>query len=189
LLIGNGAPVEPLKAVGQLLSAGHIRNEHEAVVLFVILQSFGLQLSFEPFMTVHADLNIERHPTLDADMQQTVDRIEKIEIQTEAFAAGVFENRTALAVEDAKALAGFRRREDTNKPLSDGVAFDDLFNIRLFAQPAVEVDVGTVLLFGHLFGRLLDLIGVAADKRFELLDQAMVAAKKRLEGVGPVIGR
>jgi hypothetical protein len=62
----------------------------------------------------------------------------------------VFQDRTAFAVCDPEALAGFHGCEHANQPLGETVAFDDFFDTRLFAQLAVEVQVRPLLFFGHL---------------------------------------
>ena len=118
-------------------------------------------------------------------MHETELAMEKIEVQAQTFAPGTDKTGPIFPVSKLKALTGFYRSDDTDKPLGDPITSGDLPGVPLLAQWPVDVDIGPSALFSHGFGMVLDSFGVLGHKSLEILKEKTLVSHKAFHGLCP----
>jgi len=118
-------------------------------------------------------------------MHETELAMEKIEVQAQTFAPGTDKTGPILSVSKFKALAGFYRSDDTDKPLSDAITSSDVPGVLLLAQRPVNVNIGPSTFFSHAFGMVFDAFRVRGHKSFEILKKKALMSHKLFHSLCP----
>ena len=185
----DARPVSFDETVGHPLGAGGIVDGDEGVVDLAIADVVPVHLPGQPVVAVEADLDGEREPGGDANVQEAELAIDEVEVQTQALAAGRNDARPTLAVGQLEALAGLDGRQDAHQTFADGVAPEHGPNAVLLADGAVQVDVGPSCPLGHVLGVLLDPLGLPADESTEVLEPQALTGNETLHGIRPAQGQ
>ena len=118
IAIEDHGPAELGEAVGLALGLGGIVELREGVVLQHEAQTQAGQLLGQPIVTVDIDLQCERQPGLQADVNQAELRIEKVVIEHALLARPRDQPRPPLAGNQLKRIASFQRTENADQSRS-----------------------------------------------------------------------
>ena len=89
-------PIQRAEAVRELLGCGKILDPEKCVVAFRKADIVLLQFTGESFMSVDVDLDLEREPRLQFDVDQAGITINEIEVQEKALPARRSDKRFPL---------------------------------------------------------------------------------------------
>jgi hypothetical protein len=185
----DAGPVLLDQGVGKALGAGEVVDGEEGVIALLIPDGMSVHFSGEPGVPVEVDLHREGKPGLDAHVHEAELAIDEIEVQTQTLAWGVHQARAPLPIGQLEAPAGFDSRENTDETGGDAVPRSDGTGSFFLPDGVGEMEVGTVSLFSHPPGVLLDPLGLLRHKGFEVLDQKPVAAHKSFHRLCPTDGQ
>ena len=94
--------------IGQLLSFGRVSDFDEGIIELLKSDVVAAHLDGEPFVAVDGDLDDEREPGLDADMDEAKLGMEEIIIEAEALAVSGGDSGSADAPGDFEGETGFQ---------------------------------------------------------------------------------
>jgi hypothetical protein len=147
--VEDRGPLQGREAICEPLSTPGIFEPEEGVLQFPVAEPAVVELAGEPLVAVDVDLDGERAPGLQADMEEAEVRIEEVEVEEEALPPRGTDRWAAAPVGEAKTAARLDRREDTDEPLGDPVAYGDRPGALVLAYRGFEVLPGPARSLGH----------------------------------------
>jgi hypothetical protein len=122
-------------------------------------------------------------------MKPRLGGVDEIEVETQTLARGIHQARTPFAIGQFEALTGFYSGKNADEAVGDAVPRSDGTGFFFLPDGVGEVEVGTVSLFSHPPGVLLDSLGLLRHKGLEVLDQKSVSAHKPFHRFCPTDGQ
>ena len=144
-------PVD-LQLVGeQGLGGREILDRDEGIVLLEVADPRGIELPRQPIAAVEDDLDLERHPGLDAEVNRPIDRMVEVEVEVQALAQGrpQFEVPGLRVAMDVVTAAGLDATEHGDQPVGVGLAWggetaDEIFLALRTGGQVVDAPEGDV---------------------------------------------
>jgi hypothetical protein len=170
--------------IGQALGIVRISNFDKGIIKLLEGYMPAAHLDGEPFVAVDGDLNNEREPGLDADMDETEYGVEEIIIDAEALAMRGKDAGAADAVADFKGRAGFQFGKDTDQAAGNVQFSRDAACFIVLTDVAREVLVKTVMFGGCIFGMKDKAIRLSLDELGKILDFQSAAGYKLIQACG-----
>ncbi len=135
-------PTEPCEAVGQTLRLGRLVDLHEGVVLE---DESGLatgQLLSEPVVSVDADLQRERGPCLQTNVDETEIAVEKIPVKDPLLPRSGDEPGSLGSPDQIERVAGFQSAEDADETGLDALFAKEPFGPLILAEGSGAIEIG-----------------------------------------------
>src|SRR6516165_1371779 len=162
-------PVLIGERIGQLLSGLGIVQGREGVVLQVKTQPSLEHLLFQPGVTIDVDLDGQREPSRQADVDQPQLGIEKVEVQDALLAALVAQAGAGLGGDELEAGTAFHTAEDTDQALENGPLPENLIDQFVLAALALKEAVFSPGFLGQTLGVLDQSVGLFSSEGHEIL--------------------
>ena len=175
-------PVEVGERIGQLLRGFGVVQGREGVVLEVEPQPSLEHLLGQPGVAVDVDLDREREPGRQADVDQAQLGIEEVEVQDALLPPRVDQARSALAGGQPEAGAALHAAEDDDQALDQvGSLSQDLIDQLVLAMGPLKEAVFDAGFLGHPLGVVDDGVGlflgegheVASSDLEDVVDEAL----------------
>ena len=148
------------ETVGQALGLGGVVELGEGVVLLHEAQFLLHHLLGQPFVAVDVDLDRERQPGLQADVDQAELRIEEVIVEHALLPGSADELGPFGAGHECEGRAGFLGAEDADESLGDALVADEVLGPLVLAELAGAIDVGAAGLLRPALGVLDQAVGV-----------------------------
>jgi hypothetical protein len=162
------APVQMAERIGQLLSGLGIVQGRKSVVSEVESDTPLEHLLFQPRVTVDIDLDGEREPSGQADVDLAQISIHEVEVEHALGSACVDQSRAPLAVDELEAGASLHAAEDADQSIKDGSLSQDLFDEFVLAVMALKKSVFSAGLLGQSLGIVDEGLGLVLGKGHEV---------------------
>ena len=134
-------------------------------------------------MAVEVDLDGEREPGLEADVEQAEAAVQEVEVEEEALPPRRADHRTPLPIGESKAAARLDRGEDAHEAVGDPVAAGDLAGALVLAHGGLEVLPGTTRALRHLVGVRPEPLRLPEHEGLKLLEEHALVVEEILHPV------
>ena len=139
-------------AVGEALGLDGVVELGERVVLLHEAQLLLHHLLGQPFVAVDVDLDGERQPGLQADVDQTELGIEEIVVEDALLSLPTDELGPLGSGDEREGRAGFQSAEDADEPLGNALVADEVLGPLILAELAGAIHVGAAGLLRPVLG-------------------------------------
>ena len=153
-------PVELGEAVGDALCLVGVVELSERVVLLHEAQLLLHHLLGQPFVAIDVDLDGERQPGLQADVDQAELGIEEVVIEDPLLPGSADELGPFGARHEREGGTGFLGAEDADESLGDALVADQVVGPLVLAELAGAIEVGAAGLPCPVLGMLDQTVGV-----------------------------
>ncbi len=189
--IQSGGPGGMDLLIHEGLGFGGIRQTDETVVTPAIGEPRSIHSAGEPLAAVHADLDGEGRPTLNAGVHEAEDRIDQVMVEGESLAEAGHQLQTfGVSVPvDLEAGARLDRGEHGDEPGFDAVAKSDAAGDGLLVGVrGREVLDGAALFLSRAQGSLAQLRGKALSVGPKVFEQDVVFPEQAFEALDEADG-
>ena len=159
-------PVELGEAVGDALGLVGVVELGERVVLLHEAQFLLHHLLGQPFVAVDVDLDGERQPGLQADVDQAELGIEEVVVEHPLLSGSTDELGPFGAGHECEGGTGFLGAEDADESLGDALVADEVLGPLVLAELAGAILVGAAGLLRPVLGMLDQAVGVLGRQGF-----------------------
>lgn len=184
----EGGPVETAELIGQILGLVGIGDFDKGIINLFERDVVTAHLDGEPFMAIDGNLNDERKPGLDADVDKAELGMDEIIIETEAFAVCGKDTWPADAIADFEGGTGFQFGKDADQTAGNVQFLSDAAGFIVLADMAREILIRAVMFCGHGFGVQNQAIGLSLDELGEILDFEAAGGYKLIQTGGIIDG-
>jgi hypothetical protein len=157
--IEDFGPVEFGEPIRLTLGFGRFIELGKGVVLDDKAQAKTDQLLGEPVVAVRVDLECERRPGLQTDMDQAQLRVEEIVVKNALLPRPGHKLRPLLAGNEGERVAGFLSAEDADEAFFDAMFAKESFRPRLFFEGAGAIQIRSPRLASDVLGVLNEGLG------------------------------
>ncbi len=182
-------PVLVREAVRELLRPLTVGDPGERVVLFAIGDAMPVQLARQPLMAVQADLDDQRKPGLDADVQQSELAVQEIEVQRQALPLRIDQSRPVCSRDHLETLTRLDRPQHADQALRETVPLNHLADQVFFANGPIDVQKWPLRLGGDGLSLIFDPLRVLHDKSLEILDLHSLLEEQTFHRLRPPHGQ
>ena len=120
----------------------------------------------QPFVAVDVDLDGERQPGLQADVDQAELGIEEVVVEHPLLSVSTDELGPLGAGHECEGRTGFQSAEDADESLGDALVADEVVGPLVLAELAGAIDVGAAGLPSPFLGMLDQTVGVLGGQGF-----------------------
>src|SRR5450759_707082 len=179
------APVQTGEAGCQPIGSWPVSDSRECVLDLAEADAPLSHAAGQPLVSVEIDLDREREPGLQPNVDQPEDRIHKIKVQTQTFRLIADQMRTVLAELQLEALGLFHSRKHADQAFADSIPLGHGPGFRFFVQLAAHMTIGTTGLCRHGLRVLHHALGHLDHIAFKVLHQHLFPSQKRLHPLRP----
>ena len=176
-------PRQGRKPIGEPLGAARVFEPEEGIVEALVPEAPLIELVGEPVMAVEVDLDGEREPGLQADVEETELAVQEVEVEEEALPPRRADHRPPLPRGEAKAAARLDRGEDAHQALADAIAAGDLAGALVLPHGGLEVLPGTARLLCDRVGVRPQPLRLSEHEGLELLEEHALVVEEVLHPV------
>src|SRR6202030_3868781 len=141
----NFGPIELGETIGLALRFGRIVELGEGVVLEHEAHAQTNQLLGEPIVAVDVDLERERRPGLQADVNEAKLRIEEVIVEDVLLPWLGDETRPIFAGDEGKGVAGFLSAEDADEPAFDALIAHEPLRPLVLLEGALAIEISALV--------------------------------------------
>jgi len=175
--------------VGQFLGPNTVIDAKQCIVGAHEPDARGREPTSEVFVTVETDLDHEREPGGDPNVNHPEGFVDEVEVQTQTLASGRDDLGFAVTGQHFEAVACLNGRQDTDQAVVDTVALGDLAGEVIFPTVGVYAQPRSASFSRGLPGSVLEPVRMAIHKVFEIADEHVVIPQNPFHGAGPVQGQ
>src|SRR5205085_7134893 len=182
--VDQASPIAVRQLIHQLLGPCQIRDTSKAVISLAVADAHSIHLPGQPFASVETDLNGERQPRLQTDMQQAKLPIEivKVQVQTLTFFGAQLQSLRRLITFQIKRLTGFDTSKHRYQTLLDAVPRYNLQRYLFFRfLRRGEILIRTTQFAGALLRLFDDPFRQAFNVGGKIFEQDMLAVQENLQ--------
>jgi hypothetical protein len=163
-------PLQVGESIGQALCPWQVLDPGEDVIDFRVFDTAGGQLASEPLVPVEVDLDLQREPSLHANVDEAqiaIDEVVVVVVQVQALALGRLHIRLPGREAQRESAARLEGREHAHQSLEDAVTLGDRAGGIFLAQLGAQVLERPAVLAGKGHRMGFDALGVGQQERFD----------------------
>lgn len=184
----EGGPVKAGELIGQALSLFRTGDFDKGIIELLEGHISAAHLDGEPVMAVDGNLDDEREPGLDADVDEAEVGMEEVIIEAETFSVRGDDAWAADGIGDFERGTSFQLGKDADEAAGDVEICGDTPGFVVLADVPREVLVRTFVMSCNGLGVQDETIGLSLDELGEVLDFEAASGYKLIQAFGIIDG-